>query len=45
MGRSSQKAFERDLGTVIYDEMTVYEAIQMQSLKYCWPTVNIEDMH
>lgn len=44
-GRSSQKAFERDLGTVIYDEMAVYEAIQMQmqmqSLKYCWPTVNI----
>ena len=45
-GRSSQKAFERDLGTVIYDEIAVYEAIQMQmqSLKHCWPTVNIEDM-
>ena len=43
--------FERDLGIVIYDEMAVCEAIQMQmqmqmqSLKHCSPTVNIEDMH
>lgn len=40
-GRSSQQEFERDLGTAIYDEMALYEAMQMQSLEHCLSTSNI----
>ena len=34
-GNSSQQAFERDLGTKVYDELELYESMQAESLKHC----------